>query len=187
MDNKNIASFKERLRELFLEIGALKKGDFLLSSGRRSNYYLDARLVSLHPQGAYLIANIILHMLEKEDIDALGGPTLGADPIAAAVAVLSYEKGAPLPAFIVRKAAKEHGLQRQIEGAILKKGSRVVLVDDVVTSGKSLIEAKNALSEQGVEVVRAITIVDRLEGAAENLSCVGVRLSPILTIRDFGL
>jgi len=177
---------KERLLKL-LEREALKKGSFVLSSGKTSNYYLDGRVITLSAEGAYLVGSIILKMIEGKGISAVGGPTLGADPIVGAVAALSQVNKKPLKAFIVRKLAKEHGTQRQIEGPLLEKGSRVILVDDVATTGKALIEAKQALDKIGVLAEEAVVIVDREEGASENLSRAGLRLVPIFSIREFGL
>ncbi|MCM8789432.1 MAG: orotate phosphoribosyltransferase [Candidatus Omnitrophica bacterium] len=178
-----LRDMKLKLLEL-LKKEAVKKGEFVLSSGRKSNYYLDGRVITLTPEGAYLVANIILEMLKDEEIDGVGGPTLGADPIVGAIAAISHINNIPLKTFIVRKAAKEHGMQRKIEGPQLKKGSSVILVDDVATTGKSLIEAKDALEESGIKVSRAIVIVDRNEGAAENLRQSGIELVPIFNIRD---
>ena len=186
MTNQELKEFKGRLFKL-LEKEALKKGKFTLSSGKVSNYYLDGRIITLAPEGAYLIGNIILHSIQDENIDAVGGPTLGADPITGAVAVLSHIQKIPLKTFIVRKATKEHGMQRQIEGPELKKGDRVILVDDVATTGKALVEAKAVLDNLGIEVVRAMVIVDRCEGAAENLAKIGLQLDSIFKIKDFGL
>jgi len=166
---------------------ALKRGDFVLSSGKTSKYYLDGRVITLTPEGAYLVASIMLELFKDKKIDAFGGPTLGADPIVGAVALLSHIKNIPIKTFIVRKAAKEHGTARQVEGPELKKGSRVILVDDVATTGKALIEAKLALDKLGVAADTAIVIVDRCEGAAENLSKEGLKLESIFTIKDFGL
>ena len=183
---QGIKELKTRLLEL-LKKEALKKGNFVLSSGKLSNYYLDGRLITLSPEGAYLVASIILNMIKDKKIEAIGGPTLGADPIVGAVACLSYMNKTPLKAFIVRKSTKEHGTQRQIEGPALKAGNRVVLVDDVATTGKSLVEAKEALDKIGVEVDRAVVIVDRGEGAKENLAKAGLRLEAIFEIEDFDL
>ena len=155
---------------------ALKKGEFTLSSGKKSNYYLDGRVITLTPEGAYLVASIILEMVEGQDIAAIGGPTLGADPIVGAVAAISYIKQIPVKTFIVRKATKEHGTQRQIEGPALENKGKVILVDDVATTGKALIEAKAALDKAGIPVDTAIVIVDRLEGAKDNLAKAGLRL-----------
>ena len=166
---------------------ALKRGEFILSSGKKSSYYLDGRVITLSPEGAYLVANIILELSQEKDIDAIGGPTLGADPIVGAIAAMSHIKKIPIKTFIVRKAVKEHGTQRQIEGPELKKGSKVILVDDVATTGKALIEAKQALDKMGVLADTAIVIVDRCEGAKDNLQKFGLKLEAIFTIKDFGL
>ena len=166
---------------------ALKKGEFTLSSGKKSNYYLDGRVITLTPEGAYLVASIILEMVEGQDIAAIGGPTLGADPIVGAVAAISYIKQIPVKTFIVRKETKEHGAQRQIEGPALENKRKVILVDDVATTGKALIEAKAALDKAGIPVDTAIVIVDRLEGAKDNLAKAGLRLESIFTIKEFGL
>ena len=166
---------------------ALKKGEFILSSGKKSNYYLDGRVITLTPEGAYLVASIILEMIEGQDIAAIGGPTLGADPIVGAVAAISHIKQIPIRTFIVRKVTKEHGTQRQIEGPVLENKGKVILVDDVVTTGKALIEAKAALDKAGIPVDTAIVIVDRLEGAKDNLAKAGLKLESIFTIKEFGL
>jgi len=166
---------------------ALQTGNFVLSSGKTSNYYLDGRIITLTPEGAFLVASIILYSLKGEVIDAIGGPTLGADPIVGAIAALSHINHAPIKTFIVRKLAKEHGTQRQIEGPVLNQGETAVLVDDVATTGKALVEAKEALDKLGVKVYKAVVIVDREEGAQENLAKVGVKLEPIFRIKDFGL
>ena len=180
---------QELKKKLFalLEKEALKRGKFTLSSGKTSNYYLDGRVITLTPEGAYLVAKIILDMIKGKGVTAVGGPTLGADPITGAVAAVSYLENIPLKNFIVRKQTKEHGTQRQIEGPLLNKNDRVVIVDDVATTGKALIEAKEALDKQGIPIDRAIVIVDRCEGAAENLAKVGLKLESIFSIKDFGL
>ena len=186
MVKPEIDELKTRLSAL-LGKEALKKGSFVLSSGKISNYYLDGRIITLTAEGAYLVASIILELIRDKDIDAVGGPTLGADPIVGAVAALSHINKVPLQTFIVRKAAKEQGMQQQIEGPALKAGSRVVLVDDVVTTGKSLIEAKEALEEIGVIIEKVIVIVDRCEGARENLARQGLILESIFTIKELGV
>ncbi len=183
MENKNVKELKTRLLAL-LEKEALKKGKFVLSSGKISNYYLDGRIITMTPEGAYLVASIILELIKGKDLDAVGGPTLGADPIVGAVAALSHINNVPIKTFIVRKSVKEHGTQRQIEGPELKPKSRVIIVDDVATTGKALIEAKEALDKIGVSVEGAIVIVDRNEGARENLAQAGVNLDAIFQIED---
>jgi orotate phosphoribosyltransferase len=183
----------EQLKELktnllaLLKKEALKTGKFVLSSGKTSTYYLDARVITLSPEGAYLVASIILEMIKERNVDALGGPTLGADPIVGAIACLSHINHTPIKTFIVRKSTKEHGAGRQIEGPALKEGSKVILLDDVATTGKALIEAKQALDKIGVRVEGAIVVVDRDEGARENLANVGLKLESIFSRQDIGL
>jgi orotate phosphoribosyltransferase len=186
MKDSKINEFKSRLLPL-LKQEALKKGKFVLSSGSISNYYLDGRIISLSPEGAYLVASIILEFIKGKKIYAVGGPTLGADPIVGAVAALSHINHMPIKTFIVRKSAKGHGTGRQIEGPALKRGSRVILVDDVATTGKALIEAKEALEQEGVIADTAIVIVDRDEGAKGALARAGLRLESIFRIKDLGL
>jgi len=186
MAQENIKELKGQLSKL-LQQEALKRGDFTLSSGKKSNYYLDGRVITLTPEGAYLAASIILTMMQSMDVEAVGGPTLGADPIIGSIACLAHQQKIPLKTFIVRKAAKGHGTQKQIEGPSLRPGSKVIIVDDVATTGKALLEAREALEKEGVVVKGAIVIVDRLEGAKENLSKAGIPLEAIFTIKEFGL
>ncbi len=186
MERENRAELKKKLFDL-LNNQALKRGKFVLSSGKESSYYLDGRIITLTPQGAYLVANIILDMIKGRDLDAVGGPTLGADPIVGALAAVSYTNNQPIKTFIVRKQAKEHGAGRQVEGPVLKKGDRVILVDDVATTGKAIIEASQALDKIGVISREAIVIVDRQEDAADNLAKAGLKLESIFKIADFGL
>jgi orotate phosphoribosyltransferase len=187
MENKTaLGLLKEQLLAL-LKKEALKKGKFILSSGKESTYYLDGRIITLTPEGAYLVASIILELIKGKNIDAVGGPTLGADPIVGALAALSHINKVPIKTFIVRKAAKAHGMQRQIEGPQIKRGSRVVIVDDVATTGKALIEAKEALDSCGALIDSAIVIVDRREGAAENLKAAGLKLDSIFKIEELGV
>lgn len=186
MENSKIQELKPKLFEL-LNKEALRKGNFVLSSGKASSYYLDGRVITLTPEGAYLVADIMLEMIKGLDVDALGGPTLGADPIVGAVACLSHLKQKPLKTFIVRKQQKEHGTKRLIEGPAIRKGASVVLVDDVATTGKAIIEAKQALDSEGIKIKKVIVIVDRGEGAKENLAKEGLELDSIFTIKDFGL
>jgi len=186
MKNEELGDLKAKLLKL-LHREALKRGKFVLSSGKVSNYYLDGRIITLTPEGAYLVAEIILELIKGKNIGAVGGPTLGADPIVGAIAALSHIKRIPVKTFIVRKAAKEHGMQHQIEGPALNKGDTAILIDDVATTGKSLLEAKEALDKIGVKALEAIVIVDRGEGAKENLAKAGLKLESIFTIEDLGV
>jgi len=153
---------KEALKKLLLE-KAVKIGEFTLASGKKSNFYIDCRKVTLHPEGARLIAKIILEKIKGLKVDAVGGLTLGADPITASIVALS-----DLPGFIVRKKAKEHGTRQKIEG-LIEPGWNVLIVEDVATTGASALEAIRAVEDFGAKVVKVISVVDRQEGAAEAL------------------
>lgn len=153
----------EELKKLFKETGAFKTGEFTLSSGKKSDFYIDCRLLTLHPQGSRLIGKIILEKIKGLKVDSIGGLTLGADPITSSVVVLS-----DIPGFIVRKKEKAHGTQQKIEGHI-KAGWSVVVVEDVATTGASALQAIEAVEAIGAKVVKVISVVDREEGAAEML------------------
>ncbi len=173
---------KERLIELVLE-KAFKYSEepvFKLVSGRISNYYFNCKAVTLHPEGMYLIGNIIYDMIKDSGARGIGGLTLGADPIANAVAYTSYLKGSPCEAFVVRKSAKSHGTMQWIEGNI-RKGDRVVIVDDVITTGKSTIEAIGKSKEAGLDIVRVVALVDRQEGGRENIEALGYPVKAVVT------
>ena len=162
---------KEELKKLLFETGAVKTGEFVLSSGKKSNLYIDCRKVTLHPQGAKLIGRLILDKIKALPVAAIGGLTLGADPITSAVVTLSN-----IPGFIVRKKTKEHGTRQKIEG-LLEPGWAVVIVEDVATSGASALEAIQAAEAAGAKVLKVISVVDREEGAAEALK--GYDFDPI--------
>ena len=158
----------ERLLQLAVDRGALKYGEYILSSGQKSRYYFDGRLLSLDPEGAYLIAKSLFLILRQAGAQAVGGPTLGADPIVAAIALTSHLEGGFMPGFIVRAGAKSHGTRQDVEGP-LAKGSRLGIVDDVCTSGASLFRAIEAAEAAGCSVVRVVTILDRQQGGSEEL------------------
>ena len=169
----------ERMLELAIEIGALKYGSFTLSSGQQSRYYFDGRLLSLHPEGAYLIGKALLPILEEVGAQAIGGSTLGADPMVAAVILTSYLEGRSLPAFIVRKEPKAHGTGQQVEGH-LESGSRVAIVDDVCTTGGGLFQAITAAEASGCSVVKVIAVLDRLQGGSDELRRRGYDFASLL-------
>jgi orotate phosphoribosyltransferase len=161
---------RERLIRLIYE-EAFKYSEtpiFRLTSGELSNYYFNCKRVTLSPEGMYLIGNIIYDMIKDLNVKGIGGLTLGADPIATAVAYTSYLKGNPIEAFVVRKKAKEHGTMQWIEGNI-KEGDSVVVVDDVITTGNSTIQAITRLKEEGIFVKSVVVLVDRQEGGRENI------------------
>ncbi len=178
-----IKIFKKRLLELLKE-KALHIEKRTLTSGRVSNYYIDGKQVTLDPEGAFLIARLFLDMLKNTRVDAVGGLTLGADPIVASMAAISYVEGNSIKAFIVRKTPKKHGMQRYIEGPDLDSSSRVVIVDDVVTTGSSILKAIEVIEKQGCKVVKVLAIVDRLEGAKENLAQKNYRLVSLFNRDD---
>ena len=156
---------------------------FSPASGKKSNLYIDCRKTTKNARGAYLIGNIIYDKISKLDVDAIGGLTMGADPVADAVAYTSVLKGKLINSFSVRKKAKEHGLKRVIEGDV-KNGDRVVIVDDVATTGQSTIEAIENARAGGLHVVKVIILVDRQEGGRENILKHNVDFEAILTKQD---
>jgi orotate phosphoribosyltransferase len=162
---------------------AYKEGDFTLSSGQKSTYYINGKQVTLHPEGAVATARMLLSMLPT-DTDAVAGLTLGADPIVAAVSVVSVYEGRSLPALIIRKEAKGHGTQAYIEGATLPAGSKVVVLEDVVTTGQSAMKAVERLRAAGYIVDRVLTLVDREQGGAKFYAERGLAFETIFTIRD---
>ncbi len=164
---------KKRLLEV-LRKKSLKIGNFTLVSGMTSHYYFDSKPTTLDPEGGYLTALMILHMLKEKGIKAesIGGLTLGADPIVAAVAAVSFaekDQFTLLSAYIVRKEAKKHGTQKFIEGFDGGPGTKVVVVDDVCTTGGSTVKAINLSIDAGYDVVAVVCLVDREQGGAEAL------------------
>jgi orotate phosphoribosyltransferase len=161
---------REQLRQL-LKRESLMFGEFTLASGKKSNFYFDSKRTTLLPEGAWLTARAVLRIVREQGIqaDAIGGLTLGADPIVCPVAALSHGEGPALRAFIVRKDAKEHGTGRRIEGQ-LAPASRVIIVDDVVTTAGSTLKAIDAAEGEGHTVVAVICLVDREEGGAAKLA-----------------
>ena len=177
---------RERLIELLKEKSVITGVERILTSGRKSSYYIDCKMTTLDPEGANLVGKLILEALEPYQVDAIGGFTLGADPIVSAVATVSYQLGKPLPAFIVRKEPKKHGEQKMIEGPF-KTGWKVAIVDDVCTTGGSILKACRAVEEAGGKVILTMTIVDRLEGGRENIEKNGYKFISLLTKKDLGL
>lgn len=178
----DLIAAKLRLLEI-VRARAYKEGHFVLASGKTSDFYLDCRLVTLDPEGLTLFARLIAAELRDANISAVGGLTLGADPIAAGVAVVSHLEGAPARAFIVRKEAKGHGTQKAIEGE-LAAGDRVAIVDDVMTSGGSVKQAIAEVEKAGAQVAKVICLVDREEGGSKSLRDAGYDFRAIFTIRD---
>jgi orotate phosphoribosyltransferase len=183
--SENLNSLRQRLREL-VNRHAVVHGDFVLTSGQRSNYYIDGKLLSLMPDGMAQLAKVILAMLDGDDVNAIGGMTLGADPIIGAVIAFSQEQGRPLRGLIVRKERSGHGRTKLIEGPV-QEGLNVVVIEDVVTTGSSSLKAIAALEEAGCNIVKVIALVDRLQGGRENFENKGYRFEPIFTIEDLDI
>lgn len=175
---------KKRLARLLLE-KSYREGDFLLSSGRRSDYYFDCRQTALHPEGAWLIGNLFFAALPAGPVAAVGGMTLGADPLVSATTVISWEKGRPLAGLIVRKEAKKHGAKQYIEGlANVEPGAPVVMLEDVVSTGGSLLTACRRVQDAGLTIAATCAILDREEGGREALKAAGFTLQSLFIRRE---
>jgi orotate phosphoribosyltransferase len=157
------SSAREQLLNL-LVTNSFRLGEFTLSSGGKSDYYIDCRTTTLHAQGAELTGKVFLELIQQQGWkpQAVGGLTMGADPIVVATSVISAQAGGPIHGFLVRKAEKAHGMGRRVEG-FQEKGARVVIVDDVCTTGSSTIQAIEAAREFGFEIVGSACLVERLE------------------------
>ena len=177
---------KQALIELVRE-KALKFGDFTLASGKKATYYLDGKQVTLDPTGARLVAEGMLDLLATGPMPtAVGGMSIGADPITAAVVTMSAVRETPIPGFMVRKESKGHGTNQYIEGPV-QPGQTVVIVEDVVTTGGSSLQAIERVEAFGMKVSGVLAVIDRMEGGAQAFAQRGYPLSSLLTIRDFGI
>jgi orotate phosphoribosyltransferase len=166
---------------------ALRFGEFTLASGKKASYYLDCKQVTLDSQGARWVGEGILDLMQKERVPkAVGGMSIGADPIAAAVITIAATHGVPLKGFMIRKEAKGHGTNRYVEGPV-QSGDDVVIVEDVVTTGGSSLAAIERAEAFGLKVIRVIGIVDRMEGGAEAFAARGYPFASLFSIRDFGI
>jgi orotate phosphoribosyltransferase len=178
----NPHEMKHRLAEIILERSFQYRDDppFTLASGKTSNYYFNCKTTTMDPEGMYLIGNVVFEMLRDADVSAAGGLTLGADPIANALSLISYQKKKPIKSFVVRKDAKNHGTRSSIEGN-MSPGERVAILDDVITTGGSTITAIEIAREAGLKVDRVIALVDREEGGRENIKKYIDRIDAVLT------
>jgi orotate phosphoribosyltransferase len=176
-----------RLHEI-IESQSLKRGDFILSSGRRSKYLFQLRQTTMMPEGATLIGDIIVDYMYRVGLDCVGGLEMGAVPLVCAASVMSFVKASPKSAFFVRKAAKQHGARERIDGYV-QSGAEVLIVDDVATSGGSILKAIEGLKEENIDcpISKALVIVDRQEGASENLAKLGIELVSIFKKEDFDI
>jgi orotate phosphoribosyltransferase len=183
--NPDLGAIRERLRSKLK--GCIKTGKIRLSSGKETDFYFDGRLVSLEPEGSVLIAELMLDEIRRDGtIEAVGGLTSGADPLTSSIGVLAHQRGVPLRLFYVRKEAKDHGMGKRIEGPPLRPGARSVIVDDVITTGGSILKARDTLrADAQAEVVWALAIIDREEGGREALEREGLKVVSLFRKRDF--
>jgi orotate phosphoribosyltransferase len=170
-----------------LERRSLRRGQFVLASGKTSSYYIDGKLTSMDAEGATLIADAILKEIEGLGVDSVGGMDMGATPIVGAVACRSFLNGKPLPTFVARKEVKGHGTKKAIEGPIPPAPCNVAIVDDVVTTGDSILKAIDAAEAHGAKVVLAISVLDRNAGATEALEKRGIPYRALVTLADLGI
>lgn len=182
LTNAELGFVRKYLLDLFIRF-AYKEGDFTLSSGQKSSYYINGKEVTLRGEGALALGRLLCSMLPN-DTQAVAGLTLGADPIVAAVSVVSAYENNPIPALIIRKEAKGHGTQAYIEGPTLSQGAKVVVLEDVVTTGRSAMLAVDRLRGAGYEVNRVITLVDREQGGAQFYQSVGLAFDKVFTIDE---
>lgn len=180
---KDLAQMQQRLKELLLQ-KSYRKGRIKLSSGRESDFYIDGKQTTLDAEGAFLCGHLLYALINREGqrIGGVGGMTLGADPLVTAVSIVSYLEGNPIPAFIVRKEPKSHGTENYIEGREnLTDGASVALLEDVVTTGGTLLQVIERVKIQGLKVEVVATVVDRQEGGAEALAAEGFTLLSVFT------
>ncbi len=163
------------------DVRAFLTGDFTLASGKKSEHYFDGKRLTLSAEGSYRVGRVIYDEIAGLAIDAIGGLATGAYPIATAVAMVSHLEGNPINAFVVREVPKEHGTRKKIEGHVVK-GSRVVIVDDVITTGESIVKAIEAVKEVGCEVVKIVVVVDRHEGGSKLLEDKGYDFISVLDL-----
>jgi orotate phosphoribosyltransferase len=173
---------REELKTIIKE-RSIMKGDFTLVSGKKSNYYINGKLTTLNSRGLYLTAKLLLEECEDLEYDGFAGPTIGADPVIGALLTLSAERGQDKEGFLIRKKSKEHGTKNLVEGK-MEKGAKVILLEDVATTGGSLIRAAESVRDGGGEIVTVFTIVDREEGATETLAEAGYSFRSLYKVSE---
>ncbi|MEH1798038.1 MAG: orotate phosphoribosyltransferase [Nostoc sp.] len=178
----DLTTLRHKLLDLFCQL-AYQEGDFLLSSGLRSSYYVNKTQVTLHPQGALAVGRLLFPLLPV-DTQAVGGLTMGADPIVTAVSIVSVYENRPIPALIIRKEAKGYGTRAYIEGPSLSEGAKVVVLEDVVTTGQSALKAVERLKDAGYTVNQVISLVDREQGGSELYQSAGLKFETLFSIQE---
>jgi orotate phosphoribosyltransferase len=174
---------REKLLAIIRRQSLLQNRDFYLASGRSSNFFFDMKRTMFHPEGASLVTDLLFDAIKGEDFDYIGGLETGAIPIVAALCVRSWPER-PIQGFFVRKEAKGHGTDQRVDG-LLERGSKVILVEDVTTTGGSAMQAVNQAKQYACTVLKVISVVDRLEGAEENFRAAGIKFEALFTWRDF--
>jgi orotate phosphoribosyltransferase len=172
----------DELKEL-VKKDAVRFGKFILASGKESDFYVDLRKVTLNPRGADLIGSLIYEIIKDRPVEAVGGMSIGADPIATAASLSAYREGKEIMAFLVRKAQKEHGTKNLVEGPIAP-GQRAVVVEDVITTGSSTITAIDQIKAAGLVIDMVIAILDRCEGGKEAIESLGYEVRSLLKRTD---
>jgi orotate phosphoribosyltransferase len=178
---------RARLADI-IRVRSFGRGEITLASGRKSDFYFNLKPTMLDPEGAALLAELTYEALRDDKVDYVGGLEMGAVPLAGAIAQLSWMKNHPIAAFFVRKKPKEHGARLAIEGLSKSEtlqGKRVVIVEDVTTTGGSAIKAVEAVREAGAEIVMVLTMIDREEGAADNFSQAGLTFRSLYKASEF--
>ncbi|MCP4150574.1 MAG: orotate phosphoribosyltransferase [bacterium] len=174
---------KNRLKEILLKKSVISGREFTLASGKTSDFYVDARITTLDAEGAYLCGTIFLDMLKGFKVDAVGGYSIGADPIVTAIALRSFQAKTPIDAFIIRKEEKSYGTGKIIEGNFPKNGT-VAIFDDVVTSGGSILKGADRVKDQGGTVAVVMAVIDREDGGKEKIEAAGYKFLSIFTKKD---
>ncbi|MDZ8259131.1 orotate phosphoribosyltransferase [Nostoc sp. ChiQUE01b] len=178
----DLTTLRHKLLDLFCQL-AYQEGDFLLSSGLRSSYYVNKTQVTLHPQGALAVGRLLFPLLPV-DTQAVGGLTMGADPIVTAVSIVSVYENRPIPALIIRKEAKGYGTRAYIEGPSLPEGAKVVVLEDVVTTGQSALKAVERIKDAGYTVNQVISLIDREQGGGELYQSAGLKFETLFSIQE---
>ena len=175
----------EEMVQLVYDTGAFLRGSFVLASGKQSTFYFDSKLLTLNPKGSYEVGRYFFEKLRDSGSEAVGGMALGAIPIVGSVTMVSHLEDDPLPAFFVRKEAKSHGTEKQIEGNLpTDTDTPVAILDDVVTAGGSILQAIDLVEAEGIPIVSVMCILDRNEGGKERLKERGYDLQALYTIED---
>ncbi len=181
--NSDLPRKREKLLTIIRRQSLLQNRDFRLASGGSSNFFFDMKRTMFHPEGASLVTDLLFDAIKEEDFDYIGGLETGAIPIVAALCVRSWPEK-PIRGFFVRKEVKGHGTDQRVDG-LLERGSKVILVEDVTTTGGSAMQAVNEAQQYECAILKVISVVDRLEGAEENFRAAGIKFEALFTWRDF--